>query len=122
LCSPCRPDCARRAESKWPLFRAVSEELGDEIILFGLDVGPLTNLGSSEDGQALIQELGVTYPASTTTDAQVMREYGLSGMPTTYFFTPDVEGVQHYLWVRRAHLRGIRGAGLVPLPASPALQ
>jgi thiol-disulfide isomerase/thioredoxin len=88
LCPPCRLEM--------PDFQAVSEEYGNEIILFGLDVGPFTNLGSSEDGQALLQELGVTYPAGTTSDAQVVKEYGLIGMPTTYFIAPDGKVVQQW--------------------------
>ena len=88
LCPPCRLEM--------PDFEAVHGEFGEEVILFGLDVGPFTNLGSSAEGQALIQELGVTYPAGTTTDAQAVRAYGLIGMPTTYFIKPN--GEIHQQW------------------------
>ena len=88
LCPPCRLEM--------PDFEAAHSEFGEEVILFGLDVGPFTNLGSSEEGQALIQELGVTYPAGTTTDAEVVRAYGLIGMPTTYFIKPN--GEIHRQW------------------------
>ena len=88
LCPPCRLEM--------PDFEAVHGEFGEEVILFGLDVGPFTNLGSSAEGQALIQELGVTYPAGTTTDAEVVRAYGLIGMPTTYFIKPN--GEIHRQW------------------------
>lgn len=83
LCPPCRLEM--------PDLQAVSEEFSDEIVLFGLDVGPFTNLGTSEDGQRLIHELGVSYPVGTTFDADVVRAYELIGMPTTYFITPDGE-------------------------------
>ena len=88
LCPPCRLEM--------PDFEAVHGEFGEEVILFGLDVGPFTNLGSSAEGQALIQELGVTYPAGTTTDAEVVRAYGLIGMPTTYFIKSN--GEIHRQW------------------------
>jgi thiol-disulfide isomerase/thioredoxin len=61
LCPPCRLEM--------PDLQAVSKEFSDEVVLFGLDVGPFTNLGTSEDGQRLIQELGVSYPVGTTADA-----------------------------------------------------
>ena len=67
----------------------ISVQFGDEIVMFGLDLGPLTNLGTSDDGQALIQELGITYPTGTTTDADVVKKYQLIGMPTTYFVTAE---------------------------------
>ena len=81
LCPPCRLEI--------PDFQEVSQEFGDEISIVGLDVGPFTNLGSSQDGQALIQELGITYLTGTTTDPAVVKEYELLGMPATYFITPD---------------------------------
>ena len=81
LCPPCRLEM--------PDFQEVSQEFGDEISIVGLDVGPFTNLGSSQDGQALIQELGITYLTGTTTDPAVVKEYELLGMPATYFITPD---------------------------------
>jgi thiol-disulfide isomerase/thioredoxin len=81
LCPPCRLEM--------PDFQKVSEQFGDEIVMFGLDLGPLTNLGTSDDGQALIQELGITYPTGTTTDADVVKKYQLIGMPTTYFVTAE---------------------------------
>jgi thiol-disulfide isomerase/thioredoxin len=88
LCPPCRLEM--------PDFEEVNRALGDEIILLGLDVGPFTNLGTSEDGMDLLQTLGVTYPAGTTADADVVREYELIGMPTTYFITPDGEIIRQW--------------------------
>ena len=88
LCPPCRLEM--------PDFQAVHDEFGDRVVLLGLDVGPFTMLGTREDAQALIQELGVTYPIGTTDDARVVRDYGLIGMPTTYFLTPN--GEVHRQW------------------------
>ena len=44
----------------------------------------------------MLQALGVTYPAGTTVDAGVVREYQLIGMPTTYFITPDGEIIEQW--------------------------
>ena len=88
LCPPCRLEM--------PDFEAVSNELGDQVVFVGLDVGPFTNLGTSEDGKALIQELGITYPVGTTPNADVVKEYNLIGMPTTYLISPTGEIVQQW--------------------------
>lgn len=88
LCPPCRLEM--------PDFEAVHNDLGDQAVFVGLDVGPFTNLGTSEDGKSLIQELGVTYPVGTTPDADVVKKYNLIGMPTTYFIAPSGEIVQQW--------------------------
>jgi thiol-disulfide isomerase/thioredoxin len=88
LCPPCRLEM--------PDFQEVHNEFGDEIVLLGLDVGPFTSLGTREDAEELVEELGVTYPIGTTDHAGVVRDYGLIGMPTTYFLTPD--GEVHRQW------------------------
>jgi len=81
LCPPCR--------AEMPDLQALYQRFQERIILFGLDVGPFVQLGSRDDGQKLLRELGVTYPAGTTFDANVVRTYEVLGMPTTYFMTPD---------------------------------
>ena len=82
-CPPCR--------AEMPDLQVVAEQYQDRILLFGLDVGPFVGLGSREDGQALLKELGVTYPAGTTFDARVVGDYQLLGMPTTFFIKPNGE-------------------------------
>ena len=83
LCPPCR--------TEMPDFQEVSDDLWNKVLLFGLDVGPMTSLGSSQDGQALLQDLGITFPAGTTLDERVLNAYNVIGMPTTYFVTADGE-------------------------------
>jgi hypothetical protein len=72
-----------------PDFEQVHQQYKDKVILFGLDVGPFVGLGSREEGKKLIEELRVTYPAGTTFDAGVVREYSILGMPTTVFIEPE---------------------------------
>lgn len=88
LCPPCRLEM--------PDLQDVYEEYQDQIVLIGLDIGPFTALGSREDGQALLQELRITYPAGTTFDAEVVRSYQILGMPTTFFITPQGEVVEKW--------------------------
>ena len=80
-CPPCR--------AEMPDFEQVHQQYKDRVVLFGLDVGPFVGLGSREDGKKLIQELGVTYATGTTFDAEVVKEYGVLGMPTTLFIQPN---------------------------------
>jgi thiol-disulfide isomerase/thioredoxin len=83
LCPACRLEM--------PDFEEANKEFGDAVLLIGLDVGPFTNLGSNAEGQKLLQDLGVTYPAGTTGDVSIVQNYQLLGMPATYFITPDGE-------------------------------
>ena len=79
-----------------PDFQKAHEQYQDRVLIFGLDVGPFTGLDSREDGQALLAELGVSYPAGTTSDRSVVQSYGVLGMPTTVFITPSGQIVKRY--------------------------
>ena len=83
LCPPCR--------AEMPEFQEVYDEYQDRIVMLGIDLGPFTGLGSSDQGRALLNELGVSYPAGTTEDADVVARFQVLGMPTTLFVTPTVE-------------------------------
>ena len=83
LCPPCR--------AEMPQFQAFYQEFNDQIMLLGIDIGPFTGLGSREDADALLRELGVTYPAGWTDDGSVPRKYGVTAMPTTVFITSNGE-------------------------------
>jgi len=83
LCPPCRVEM--------PDFQEVYGEYHEEVILVGVDVGAFTGLGTREDALALLEEVGATYPAGTTQDAAVVRDYQVIGMPTTVFIKPNGE-------------------------------
>lgn len=80
LCPPCRREM--------PEFQEAYEEFKDRVILFGVDVGPFVNLGSTEDAVTLMSELGITYPLGTTFHNKILIEYRILGMPATVFITP----------------------------------
>lgn len=88
LCPPCR--------AEMPDLQAVYEKYQGCIVLIGLDVGPFTGLGTRDDGRSLVDELKVTYPTGSTLDGQIVREYGILGMPSTYFIKPN--GEIHRTW------------------------
>lgn len=81
LCPPCR--------AEMPEFERVHEERGDEVTILGIDIGPQQFFGTREEGQELLNELGVTYPAGTTFDDTVVRGFEIFGMPTTFFIGAD---------------------------------
>ncbi|MBM4436015.1 MAG: TlpA family protein disulfide reductase [Actinobacteria bacterium] len=79
-CPPCRVEM--------PDFERAYRELRGRILFVGVDVGPYVRLGSVDDGRRLVQELGITYPVGTTSEAAVVPAYRVLGMPTTAFITP----------------------------------
>ena len=54
-------------------------------------MGPFVGLGSQEEGRALLKDLQITYPAGTTPDSVILREYKVLGTPATFYFTPSVQ-------------------------------
>ena len=83
LCPPCR--------AEMPQFQVFYEEFKEDIMLLGIDIGPFMNLGSKRDAEALLRELGVTYPTGWTDDGSVPRKFGVTGMPTTVFIRSNGE-------------------------------
>lgn len=88
LCAPC--------VIEMPEFQRIADERSDEIMIVGIDIGPQQFLGSREEGQALLVELGIRYPVGTTFDDQVVRSFEIFGMPTTFFIKAD--GRLHRSW------------------------
>ncbi len=81
LCPPCRAEL--------PEFERVHHERSDEVTILGIDIGPQQFLGTREEGQALLAELGVSFPAGTTFDDSVVRGFEVFSMPTTFFIGAD---------------------------------
>jgi thiol-disulfide isomerase/thioredoxin len=81
------PSCRR----EMPGLQKAHEEYGDDVLILGIDVGTFVGLGSREDALALLQEFGISYPAGTTPDSGIMRDYQVLGTPANYFLKPDGE-------------------------------
>ena len=88
LCPPCR--------AEMPDLQVFSEKFQGRALMLGIDIGQFTGLGSQDDGQNLLDELGVTYPAGFTNDGSVVRDYEILGMPTTVFI--DAQGKIFNKW------------------------
>jgi thiol-disulfide isomerase/thioredoxin len=83
LCPPCR--------AEMPDLQAFNEEFKDRAPLLGVDLGQFTGLGTQKDAKDLLAELEVTYPAGFTSDADVIKDYQVLGMPTTIFIDSNGE-------------------------------
>ncbi|MDE2788092.1 MAG: TlpA disulfide reductase family protein [Chloroflexota bacterium] len=88
LCPPCR--------AEMPEFQDFADEYEGRATLVGVDLGQFFALGTEEDAVALLQELGVTYPAGSTDDGNLVRELGVLGLPATFFVADD--GSLHRKW------------------------
>jgi thiol-disulfide isomerase/thioredoxin len=89
LCPPCRGEL--------PDFQKLYAQRGNgKFTLIGVDIGPFVGLGSRDDGRALLRELKITFPAGTVMVAAPIRAYGILGMPTTVFITPDGKILRKY--------------------------
>ena len=88
LCPPCR--------AEMPEFQKFADEYEGRATLVGVDLGQFFALGTEEDAVALLQELGVTYPAGATDDGNLVRELGVLGLPSTFFIAAD--GSLHRKW------------------------
>ena len=88
LCPPCR--------AEMPDFQEVYEERGGDFLMLGIDIGPFQLLGTRQEGQELLRQLNLTYPAGTTFDADILREYKILGMPTTFFIAKDGTVVKRF--------------------------
>ena len=88
LCPPCR--------AEMPDLQKFYEGAKDQVTLLGIDLGQFTGLGNRQDAMDLLDELGVTYPTGYTSDASVIRNYKVLGMPTTVFI--DAEGKIARTW------------------------
>ncbi len=83
LCPPCR--------AEMPDIQKVSEQYQGEVIFLGLDVGPFLLLGTGDQALHLLNLLKITYPSGSTESGQVIQDYEISSMPTTFFITPKGE-------------------------------
>jgi thiol-disulfide isomerase/thioredoxin len=88
LCPICR--------TEMPELQEAYEKYGDRVLFIGVDIGPFVGLGSKKEALALLDELEITYPAGTTSDATVMRDYKVLGTPANYFLKPDGEIIQQW--------------------------
>jgi cytochrome c biogenesis protein CcmG/thiol:disulfide interchange protein DsbE len=76
-CGPCRAEA--------PLLAAAwAREAGHGIVLVGVNVQD-----DADDARAFLQEFGLTYPNGPDTAERWDRQFGVDGLPVTFFIDPD---------------------------------
>lgn len=84
-CPPCR-DEAPVLERAWQRYR------DQGVVLVGLDIWD-----SEEDARAFLAEFGITYPNGPDSNGDTAIEYGLTGIPETFFIRPDGTIARHWI-------------------------
>lgn len=76
-CPPCRDEA--------PVLEYVWRQYKDQDVVFvGIDIWD-----TERDARAYIREFNITFPNVIDSRGKVAVEYGLTGVPETYFITPD---------------------------------
>ncbi len=84
-CEPCRVEA--------PLLQDVWQEHGEDVIVIGIQT---LDKGRQAAGRAFIDEFGLTFPNVVDDDSRVGRNYGLFGVPETFFIAADGTLVEKY--------------------------
>ena len=84
-CAPCRVE-ARGLEEAWRSYQ------DRNVLLVGIQTQD-----TEADGRAYLSEFGVTYPNVIDGDGKVSVDYGVIGLPVTFFV--DRDGIVVHRWV-----------------------
>ncbi|MFN3337083.1 MAG: TlpA family protein disulfide reductase [Thermomicrobium sp.] len=77
-CPPCREEA--------PILREFARRYAESgVVIVGIDVWEK----NWNDGRAFLDEFGVPYPNAYDTEGRVTIDYGVSGVPETFFISPD---------------------------------
>ena len=76
-CPPCREE-APILEQTWRKYQ------DDNVVFIGVDIWD-----TEQDAQAYIDEFGITFPNLIDKRGSIAVEYGVTGIPETFFITPD---------------------------------
>ncbi len=94
-CGPCRDET--------PLLEAVQDNLGDDVVLVGLNTGD-----TEEDARAFLDEFNVTYTVARDENGAIALDYGVTGMPETFVIDANGNYAVKYLGEVRS-LEQLRG-------------
>ena len=76
-CPPCRAE-ARTLEAAWQNYK------DQEVVFLGVDIQD-----TEEDARAFLREFGVTYPNGRDASGKIAIDYGVWGIPETFFIDPE---------------------------------
>ena len=84
-CPPCIQE-APALESAWRTYRS------EDVLFVGVDI-----LDAEEDAVEYVRDLGITYPNGLDRDGRITIDYGVIGLPVTFFV--DRDGIIQRRWV-----------------------
>lgn len=84
-CVPCREEA--------PLLRKYAQEYGAKGVVF---LG-IVFQDREEDARSFLKQYGLTYPNGADTTGEISIEYGVTGIPETFFITADGRVIRKYI-------------------------
>jgi len=91
LCPFCRSDL--------PLLQDAYDRAAGEVGMVAIDIGPYTNLGSIEDGKAMLADLNISMPAGSLQEPSALSAYRVLGTPAFLFFNAQGELTRSWVGV-----------------------
>ena len=90
-CGPCADEA--------PVLQNAARRYGDSITFVGVDVEDLDS-----DAQGFLQKYGITYLNGSGNAGPISVQYGMRGVPETYFIAPDARLVRKWNTLTAADL------------------
>ena len=84
-CPPCREE-APTLEKGWEAYK------GKGVQFLGVDIQD-----TEKDAQAFMKQFGITYPNGQDTTNGISANYGITGIPETFFINKDGKIVNHWI-------------------------
>jgi hypothetical protein len=72
-----------------PALEETWREYGDKVLFIGVDIGPYVGLGTYKTGQALVDEVGITYVTGNTPNRTIITDWRVQNMPSTFLIGKD---------------------------------
>jgi cytochrome c biogenesis protein CcmG/thiol:disulfide interchange protein DsbE len=95
-CGPCADEA--------PLLQDAAKRYGDRVSFVGVDVQDVDS-----DGQAFLRKYGITYANGSGNAGPISVQYGMRGVPETYFVAPDGRLIRKWNTLTAADLEQFLG-------------
>ena len=95
-CGPCADEA--------PVLQDAARRYGDQITFIGVNVQDIDS-----DAQAFIRKYGITYANGSGNAGPISIQYGMRGVPETYFIAPDGRLVRKWNTLTAADLEQFLG-------------